>query len=383
MGTLNGFKEVVGELVRATAQAGRTVGVELTPVAVTRARTGARYSVVVRVPWATTHNLRIVSHRGYAVLMTLDQVRVWLTKSLPGNGCQVAITISDDETLPTPWTAARLDAQARRIAAINAADIRADADSKAASVSTWAPSARKIEVVKSVHVVIEALGVLAAVRDGGAWPDPADWDAPQGDGGSGRGGSGGSGGDGGTGGDGGSGGDGGDGGTGGDGGSGTHTVALLVGEGAQAWSATTGGLSVGGDGSVLSAAQGSATWADVNPDVDVIRIGFASGAGAGAWVRVGEFELHLENGMVRAKVGDYMTGWSTVGWSNGERVLAQARYLGGNDVELTVGDVVEVTQTQGMVWRDYPEDREAGVLLWVTGAGVTIDTLEVWINDPA
>ena len=174
MGTIHGFANVVGELVRTMATAGRLVEVELRTLtdSGSRARRSAQYSVVVRMPGLTPHDIQIVTQRGYVAAYTFKAVSLWLVKNLPGVACALSVKVPDATTMPAKWTPGRVNAQETRIAEINADAIRAAAAEKAESVSEWAESTRKHETLASARAMSQAASMLDVLRSGAEWPEP-------------------------------------------------------------------------------------------------------------------------------------------------------------------------------------------------------------------
>lgn len=175
------FLSALSEVIRLTTPDvadDPVITVTLDPVADqgNRARVGARFWVAVSLSWGGDpwgSGVQVVDSRGYPVVWKYADVAKWLVKALSGAPCVVTVSIIDASQVPARWTVAREQAAAAKVSGIDAADVDAAAAAKVASVSLWANSQRKRDVIAAAENMIAAAALLRVAQavQGGAGLD--------------------------------------------------------------------------------------------------------------------------------------------------------------------------------------------------------------------
>jgi len=177
------FVNVASEIVRRKVVAGGNTSQLLIDLVmpvqrVSRARAEAKFCVRLFVPGAPEpwqSGVDLVDVRGYLVEWAFSDVGKWLVKSLSGSPCVVSVRLQDAASMPTPWTPARVEALAGKVAVMSPASVRAVADDKTQSVAAWAESDRKTSVIMAAQKMRDAADVLQQLLDmqaGAEWGGP-------------------------------------------------------------------------------------------------------------------------------------------------------------------------------------------------------------------
>lgn len=170
MALLHGYPDVVGELIRTTATADKTLDIELALLPITTVRALAQYSITVALPWLTEHAIVLITPRGQVQRYTVRQAMEWLHACMPGSACMLTMRWPDASGVARQWTPGRIAGQVNRIAALS--DDRAmiaAAQAAGASSSTDARAAAR--------AMAEAGAMIRAMRGQAPWPVPVP-DAP-------------------------------------------------------------------------------------------------------------------------------------------------------------------------------------------------------------
>lgn len=165
---------MVGELLRRASGAGAAVALRLHfDNTVNRARQSGRFGV--SAGFANVPGLGFVvidDARGRAVSWTFDVLGKWLVKYSAAHAFALSITIDDATAIGVGFRGDRLAGQLASVAGIDTAGISADAQAKRATVTDWAVSARKADVLAAADHMDKAAALAAYLQGAGAAPAP-------------------------------------------------------------------------------------------------------------------------------------------------------------------------------------------------------------------
>lgn len=166
MGLLHGYPEVVGELVRTTATAERTLDIELLPMPVTTVRNLAHYSINIALPWLTDHRIVLITPRGQVQRYTVRAAMEWLHACMPGTACVLSVRWPDASGVARQWTPGRIAGQVNRIEALSS-DRAMIAAARAAGINDTS------DARAAARAMAEAGAMIGAMRGAAPWPEPA------------------------------------------------------------------------------------------------------------------------------------------------------------------------------------------------------------------
>ncbi len=166
MTTISATRVTAGYLI-SKAMAG-TISVRLDAVAGgSRARASAVYVVTVSHPDVLAGmEMCLVDKNGLVEHINFRDVGAWLVRYLSGAPVEVALSISDAQKLPTPWTPGRVTALQKKVDTINAANIIAAAQVKEDRVLNWDESVYRSEQFAQAWRMRELAALVQAIQAG-------------------------------------------------------------------------------------------------------------------------------------------------------------------------------------------------------------------------
>lgn len=147
-----------------------TISVRLDAVAGgSRARASAVYIVTVSHPDVLAGmEICFIDKVGVVEHINFRDVGAWLVRYLSGAPVQVALSITDAEKLPTPWTPRRIEVLQNKIDATSVPHIIAAAEAKESRVLGWDESEYRTDQFNQAWRMRELAALVDAIQTGAA-----------------------------------------------------------------------------------------------------------------------------------------------------------------------------------------------------------------------